>query len=114
MYQVKHVNAKEDQLWKWFRFPGSDAEFELKLITRDELLKGNAAGEVSAFADHVGRHWFRNFKNLMDANKVAIPNTEENRVAILQDLGLWAFIQEKILKAVGWNDEGKDDSGSAS
>ena len=111
---LHHVNAKEEQLWKWFHFPGSDAEVELRLVTRDELLKANAAGVVSAFADYVGRHWFRDFKHLKDANGVDIPNTDDNRAAILQDLVLWGFIQEKLLKAEEWHREGKTDSGSAS
>ena len=111
---IGHFNATAEQMWRWFTMPGTDAEFELKLITRDELLKSNAAGDTAVFANHVARNLMRGFKNLIDCNGVDIPNTPDNRVVILQSLEVWAFVQAKLLNAAEWHDEGKGDSGSVS
>ena len=112
--KIGHFNATAEQMWKWFKMPGTDAEFEIKLITRDEFLKSNATGDTSLFASHVARNLVRGFKNLLDCNGVPIPNTPENRIVIMQSLDVWSFVQSKLLATAEWSDEGKDVSGSVS
>jgi len=107
-------NASEEQLWKWFTIPGDDGEVELKLITRDELTSLGKSKDLSVQAKTIAKHFFRDFKNMVDANGVAIPNTEEQRVKIQTYRPIFNFIIDKLTDLGAWSEEGKGVSGSAS
>lgn len=117
--RVAHFNASEDQLWRWFDIPGTNARLELKLVTLAESGKfknpKKDAEEAAAFyRRHVAKNWFRGFENLLDVNGTPIPNTEESRFEILQDRELWSWVSGKLDRSSNWWEEGKADSGSAS
>jgi len=111
---VGTVNASEDQLWKWFVVPDTDAEVELRMVSRDELTALGKSSNLSIQAKYIAKHFFRDFKNMADRNGEAIVNTEDNRVGILAYRPLWAFVTTKLTDLGGWFDEGKEDSGSVS
>ena len=111
---VGTVNATEDQLWKWFTVPDTDAEVELRLVSRDELTALGKSTNLNVQAKYIAKHFFRDFKNFQDRNGDAIENTEENRIAVLAFRPLWAFVTNKLTDLGGWFDEGKGDSGSVS
>ena len=111
---VGTVNASEDSLWKWFQVPDTDAEVELRLVSRDELTALGKNSNLNAQAKYIAKNFFRDFKCMVDRNGIPIENTEENRVAVLAYRPLWAFVTNKLTDLGGWFDEGKDDSGSAS
>jgi len=111
---VGNFNATDDQLWKWFRIPGTDGELELKLITRDELTALGKNPDLSMQARYIAKNFFRDIRNLKDRNGVDIPNDEDNRVLLLNvSRVLWSFVTLKLTDLSAWFDEGKGDSGSA-
>lgn len=113
--RIGHINASDDQLWRWFPVPGTNARLEIKLITTVESNAfKNPKNDPAAYRLHVAKNWFRGFENILDANGAPIENTEANRAAILIDMDLWVWLQSKLGRSQEWWDEGKGDSGSAS
>jgi len=112
---IGNFNASEDQLWKWFRIPGTDGEVELKLVTRDEMTALAKSQDLSLQARYVVNNLWRNFKNMRDRNGTLIAdNTDDNRALMLTYRPLWAFVITKLTDLSHWYEEGKDGSGSAS
>jgi hypothetical protein len=113
--RLAHINASEDQLWRWFEVPRTNARLELKLVTLAESAKfKNPKDDPEFYRRHVAKNWFRGFENLVDVNGTPIPNTEETRFEILQDRELWSWVSMKLDRSSNWWEEGKADSGSAS
>jgi hypothetical protein len=109
-----HVNASAAQVWRWFKFPGTDFEVELRLVTRTELVASTKGARDDGYPKYVVEHWFRDFKNAKDVNGVDIPNTPDNRLALLDDLDLWRWMQDKFQSASEWREEGNGGSDSGS
>lgn len=109
-----HVNAAADKLWRWFKVPGSEAEVELKLITRSELQAMAVSGDIAAESKYAAEHFFRGFRGCKDANGLELPNTREIRAAMLEDQFFGPWVNRKLLDLAAWRDEGKGGSGSAS
>lgn len=112
-----HMNATDDQLWKWFKVPGdkTGAEFELKLITRRELQQLRTTSKNDdALYRKIANDYFRGFKGCVDVNGAEIPNTIANREVMLNDQDFGRWVLEQLMAVGGWRDEGKGDSGIAS
>jgi len=108
-----HVNATPEQLWRWFKVPGTDAEVELKLASRSELQEIIRPTDLAAECKLVAERFFRAFKGCVDVNGVEIPNTVESRALLLQDHELGPWITTRLWQVKEWRDEGKGDGGSA-
>jgi len=115
--KLAHINASEDQLWRWFVFKDQEqtCDLELRLITTEDLkLVTDDGQDASGRQAIVAKKWFRGFRNVKDANGVDVPQTEEMRREILKDLDVWKFVQTKLTASANWRSEGKGDSDSAS
>ena len=110
-----HINADGD--WRWFKFLDFQAELKMPLrrefvIVRKRVENAGEDGD-SAYADHIAKEWFRDFKGALDGSGAPLENTEANRKAILQAPDLWKWMTDTLLKFEAWRVEGNGSSGSA-
>jgi hypothetical protein len=111
-FKIPHVNAKEDQLWRWFSYPGGEASLEVRLVTRKDLQNADPGGK--GFERYCAEHFVRGIKGFLDCNGTEVPNTAENRFQILIDARVWPWFDRQLVNIAEWGDEGKAVSGSAS
>jgi hypothetical protein len=112
--QIDTMNATEDDLWRWFKIPDTDAEVELRLVTRDDLTQIAKTSDLTVQARTVAKGFFRDFRNMKDRRGEDIPNTEANRVEMLKFRRLFVFVMNTLMDVSRWSEEGKDGSGSGS
>lgn len=114
--KLPHINASEETMWKWFDVPGfKEASAELKLLTRSDMLKlQEFEGKLKEEGAYVAKHFFRDFRGCADANGTPLPNTEEIRAQMMEDMLFGTFVTAKLGEIVNWRAEGKEESGSAS
>lgn len=118
-YKFRRIGGTEDDLWLWFRLDDTGFEAELKLLDADELQAAvreyriaEPDGDSDGFRRWVASKAFRNFRGALDARGRPVANTLENRVAILRDPRVAAWVSERLADFGAWAEEGKDDSGS--
>ena len=121
---MKFANIGDSEpRWKWFRFPGTDLEVELKCVPGSQLAKVQARcgmaqdrPKIDAYYTHVAKHWFRDARGACDAHGQPLDcSSEQIRAAMLADnLEFAAWVSETLQNSSAWLDEGNGDSGSAS
>ena len=120
MLKIVHSGDKEG-LWKWFVFPGSDAEFELYCPPVHEMTAaasaqrfGSPGVNMEGWLALIATKWFRGFRNVCGFDGTALDNTFEQRLKILYDQDVYSFVLQKLNDTAAWREEGNAGSGSAS
>jgi hypothetical protein len=112
----------DESRWRWFHYGRPEFSVELFCPTTSEMNRVaarfrvlNDDRDLKGLAKYIGENWFRDFRGIVDQNDDPLPNTIENRVALLDQVpGLMAWVQGRIADFSAWLDEGNGGSGSVS
>ena len=103
--------------WKWFTYPGTDFEVELRCVPGSQLARaqarfqlGSERPKLDGYYGHIAKHWFKDVRGAESANGEALDGTSEKiRAAILADnLDVAVWVTETLQNSSGWLEEGKD------
>lgn len=101
--------------WSWYSFGKSGFEAELKVPTNQDFKfvfpsRENSDPEITR--QEICKRLFRDFRGAADGAGKVIPNTLQNRIAILDHFGLWKWMQEKLVEIAKSADEGNAEAAS--